>query len=433
MVSELRHWWKIIRSAILVIGVLFSFFAFVEIIHIYNILRDAYSPLGYVFLIIIAITVIWFLIYIFLNIRKRPRVLTPPNLEDLSSVSQNECKKYCKYLILFLQRLIQNPHLSIDDIETARQKVTHMEKLLESHPDQSFLLKEIDKTEKEFVEPLLSKLDEKAKAEIRKSVRDIMLGVTLSPFRSIDLFVIIYRNASMVNKVMAVYNSRPLLGEQLFIFRDVLRIVATVNYMNFGEKLMEQFLSRVPYIGGALDDFAQGVGAGLLTSVAGHGAIYRCRAYKRWDQEIAVKTMSAHIKEFMKDVKDLFKEDVLPKMRSKVYSATPSDKTEDPGFWEKTTNGISSALDATDSMIEIIVKKPVIAGSRGTVKLSSTAISKGKKIITQGKDGILAGGKFVGSGTGKGARLLASKAVKTYTFASGKIKSIFDRKRKRVE
>ena len=410
MISELRHWWKIILTAILVIGVLFSFFAFVEIIHIYTILRDAYRPLGYIFLITIAITIIWFLIYIILNIRKRPRVLIPPNIGDLSSVSQYECKKYCKYLILFLQRLTQNPHLTVDDTETARQKITQMKKLLESHLDKSFLLKEIDKTEKEFVEPLLSKLDEKAKAEIRKSVRDIMLGVTLSPFRSIDLLVIIYRNASMVNKVMAVYNSRPLLREQLFIFRDVLRIVATVNYMNFGEKLMEQLFSRVPYIGQAVDDFAQGVGAGLLTSVAGHGAIYRCRAYKRWDQEIAIKTMSAHIKEFMKDVKDLFKQDVLPKLRSKVYSATPSDQTEDPGFWEKTTNGISSALDATDSMIDNFVKKPVIAGSRGTVKLSSTAISKGKNVAVQGVSGLWKGTKYLSSGTGKGLKYAYTKA-----------------------
>ena len=214
----------------------------------------------------------------------------------------------------------------------------------------------------------------------------------------------------MVNKVMAVYNSRPLLREQLFIFRDVLRIVATVNYMNFGEKLMEQLFSRVPYIGQAVDDFAQGVGAGLLTSVAGHGAIYRCRAYKRWDQEIAIKTMSAHIKEFMKDVKDLFKQDVLPKLRSKVYSATPSDQTEDPGFWEKTTNGISSALDATDSMIDNFVKKPVIAGSRGTVKLSSTAISKGKNVAVQGVSGLWKGTKYLSSGTGKGLKYAYTKA-----------------------
>ena len=85
-----------------------------------------------------------------------------------------------------------------------------------------------------------------------------MLGVTLSPFRAVDLAVVIYRNAAMVFRIMSFYNSRPLLSEQVLILRDAFSVVDTVNYLNFGEKLIEQLFSRVPWIGQAVDDFAQG-------------------------------------------------------------------------------------------------------------------------------------------------------------------------------
>ena len=113
MLSELRHWWKIIKTALLVIGILLSFFAFVEVLHVYIILRDTYSPLGYAFLLLIAAGLIFSLVYIFVSIRKRPKVLLPPNIEDLATASLKECHSYCNYLIKYLGRLYRNPNLCL--------------------------------------------------------------------------------------------------------------------------------------------------------------------------------------------------------------------------------------------------------------------------------------------------------------------------------
>lgn len=422
MLSELGHWWKIIRTAILVIGVLLSFLAFVEILHVYVILRDAYSLLGYAFLLLIATGLIWSLVYVFLNIKKRPKVLLPPNIEDLASASLKECRFYSKYLIRYLQRLSQNPNLTDEDVNLAIQKITRLEELIESDRQASALFGEINKIEKETVEPLLSKLDEKAESEVRKCIRDIMLAVTLSPFRAVDLVIVIYRNAGMVLRVMKFYNSRPLLAEQILILRDVFRVVATVNYLNLGEKLIEDLFSWVPFIGRSLGDVAQGTGAGLLTSVAGHSAMYRCRAYRRWEQEILVQTSSGHIKEFMKEVKNIFTQDVFPKMRSKVFSTAPADQTALPGFWEKTINGISSALDDTGAVVETFVKKPVSAGRKETIKVSITTISKTKKVLSQGTDGIRIATKSVASGTGKSVRFASRKLAAAYRFTGRKVR-----------
>ena len=75
--------------------------------------------------------------------------------------------------------------------------------------------------------------------------------------------------------------------------------------------------------------------------------------------------MSSHITELMRDVKNIFTKDILPRMKSRVYSTTPSEKTDDPGFWDNTISGISRALEATDTLV-VIVKKPIDFGSEKT-------------------------------------------------------------------
>lgn len=429
MLSELTNWWRIIRTAILATGVLLSFFVFVEILHIYSILRDVWPPFGYTFLFIIVAGLGGSLIYIFQIIKKTPKVLTPPNIEDFASISQIECRAYCDYLREYLKRLADNPSLSSEHGEIAINNIIELSKRIESEQKMSALLKSIDIVETECIKPLLSKLDQKAEIEVSKCVRDIMIGVTLSPYKAADLFIVIYRNSAMVLRIMKVYNTRPLLHEQILIFRDVLRVVATVNYMNFGQKLMDQFLSRVPYVGQVLDDCAQGIGAGLLTSAAGHGAIYRCRAYRGWNQEVAVQTMSSHVAGFMKDVKSIFKQDVWPQMRSRIYSTSPTEKTDDPGFWEKTTNGISAALDATESIVEIVIKKPVIAGTKGTIKAGSSAISGTRRIVVQGANGVWTATKFVTSHTARGIRFAGSRMLAGSKSAGSGIKGLIRKKR----
>lgn len=403
MLSQLKLWWRIIRTIILAIGVLLAFFVFAEILHVYVVLKNTYAPLGYAFLVVVVGICAWISIYSFRMIKKIPKVLTPPDIHD--PPSETQARSYCKYLIGYVKRLADNPNLSPDDIVKAKTDVQMLEKRSQSGQQLSDLLSEIEKVGKESIEPLLSKLKQKAEREVRNSVRDIMMGVTLSPYRAVDLLIVVYRNGAMVLRIMRIYNSRPLLKEQILVLRDVLKVVATVNYLNFGEKLMERFLSCVPYVGRALDDFAQGIGAGLLTSATGHGAIYRCEAYRGWNQQFAVDTMSSHITELMRDVKNIFTKDILPRMKSRVYSTTPSEKTDDPGFWDNTISGISRALEATDTLV-VIVKKPIGFGSE---KTKNGIFWTGDMIAKTGK-GINDGVKQTASGTWKGIRRAGSKA-----------------------
>jgi len=81
-----------------------------------------------------------------------------------------------------------------------------------------------------------------------------------------------------------------------------------------------------------------------MTSIVGHVAIQRCRAYKEWDQEEALRDVCRNFKGFYSDVKDMFKKDVLPKIMSRV--ADTSRET-----WDK----VVTALDKTGSALENFV------------------------------------------------------------------------------
>jgi hypothetical protein len=140
--------------------------------------------------------------------------------------------------------------------------------------------------------------------------------------------------------------------EQAAIIKDVLGIVAAVNFINFGSRFTEQLMSNVPYIGTIIDDIAQGIGAGLLTSAAGHAAMHRCRAYRGWDREASMQMMASKIDLFFRDIYSIFRHDVLPKMRYRVASIET---------WEKLTNGVSFVFEKMAGIIRSFVRVPAVA------------------------------------------------------------------------
>jgi hypothetical protein len=151
---------------------------------------------------------------------------------------------------------------------------------------------------------------------------------------------------------------------------------------------MDQLFSHVPYVGRALEDFAEGIGAGLLTSVAGHGALYRCRAYRGWNREAAVRNLSSHVKRLLNDVKNIFKKDVLHRMRNRIYSTASPEEVRDPGFWDKTLSGVAKALDATESLVDNMIKKPLATGTRTTIRAGSNFFFFGRNVAVKGGRGV---------------------------------------------
>lgn len=423
MLSELRQWWEIGKKVILGFGILLTFFAFVEILRVFVVLRDVYPPLGYAFVVVFLIVCAWFSVHVALSIKKRPKVLVPPDIEDLSLASRKELRSYSMYLVKYLKRLSQNPNLSEEDARSAGSRIVELEKNEGSETIEAILLAAITETEVKTIQPLLMKLDKMADTELRRSVRDIMLGVALSPYRAGDLMVVIYRNARMVLRLVEIYHSRPLLSEQVSILMDVLKVVTAVNYLNLGQKLMQEMAANIPFAGRALGDLTQAFGAGFLTSVAGHAAIDRCRPHRQWNEQVAVRTMRSGIGAFYNDVKGIFTEDILP---SSAGALLPVAATQE--MVEKMKKGISQSIDLAAATIDSAIISPAIAGKKQTEMIGRTVVKTGMDTLSQGAGMIHWTSKKLGKGVEGALRIAGSGISQAYGSVGKRVRSLGDKK-----
>ena len=341
--NELKQLWRIGCRIAVLVGVLLSFFAVMELVRAYQTLGDVHAVLGYAFLAVIAGAICWGIWYFWSAFRGYPKVLVPPARENM--------RKYCRYLQAYLRRLEGNESMTKDDqAEAARARKELAQKVERAAGNDDFH-KAIEQAETEGIEPLLKKLDERAEQKVRAAVRDIMLAVTLSPYRSIDLLIVVWRNLLMVHNVALVYNSRPRLKETLVIIYDTARVVATVNFVNLGSRMIENFTrglpGMIPGVSRIVDDCAEGLAAGVLTSVTGHAARDRCRAFRRWNYEEAKAKMATHIKTFSSDVGKMFYKDIMPYI--KIPGEVAVEKWHE--FVDNISRGFSETVEAVQSFI----------------------------------------------------------------------------------
>jgi uncharacterized membrane protein YcjF (UPF0283 family) len=342
--NELKHLWRIGCRIAVIVGVLLSFFAVMEVVRAYQTLRDVNVGLGYGFLAMIGGALVWGVWYFWSAFRGYPKVLVAPPRENV--------RKYCKYMQAYLGRLAINEALTEEEQAEAKRGREELGKKVEGAGGKEDLEAAIEQVESQSIEPLLKKLDERAEQKIRGGVRDIMLAVTLSPYRSVDLLIVLWRNLSMVRNVALVYNSRPRLKETLGIVYDTARVVATVNFVNLGSRMIENFTKglpgMIPGVSRIVDDCAEGLAAGVLTSVTGHAAKDRCRAFRRWNYEEAKENMATHIKTFSSDVGKMFYKDIMPNV--KIPGEIAKEK------WKEFTNSIARGFSETVEVIQSYIR-----------------------------------------------------------------------------
>lgn len=398
----LRTWWKIIRLAILAIGVLLSFFAVIEVLRAYQTLYEFHPAAAFVFLGVLVCGTVWIIGYLVVTLASRPAVLIPPPVSDANSATNRELRRYGKYLTKYIGRLSYNDALSIEDGDKAKEDMVELALALDTGNNKEALFIAVEKAEEQVIKPILAKLNEEADRQIRSCVRDVMMGVTVSPYKAADLIIVLYRNLVMVIRIVRIYNSRPRFREQLRIFADTIKVVATVNYINMSKNLLESLGSRVPLIGKCVDDIAQGIGAGFMTSVAGHAAMYRCRSFRPWDEENAKESLRNRMRDFYADIRDIFKKDILHIIMNRVGDLSKENL-------EKIRTGISAALGETGNAVASFVKVPV-----------SAATTAGKAGKTGGR---AVGRKAKNIGLGI-LRVVKSTGGKTLTYSKNKMRTI---------
>ncbi|HOK96354.1 MAG TPA: DUF697 domain-containing protein [Anaerohalosphaeraceae bacterium] len=372
----LKTVWNLIRTGVIVVGVLLSFFAVLEVLRTYQTLHAFHPWAGGLFLAAAVGLVIWLAVYVWINLAAFPPALNPPRIEDFAKASQHQLKQHLRYLRRFLQRLQENPGISEDKRGLIGTALDRISQTLSAPSSAEAMRMAIEAVQADAVKPILSDLDELAARQVRDSMRDIMIGVTLSPYKSADLLIVLYRNLVMVMRIVRIYRTRPALSELLGIFSDIVNVIATVNYINMGKNLIEGLGSRVPGIGRFVDDIAQGIGAGFMTTITGHAAIDRCRSFREWNAAEAKRHLLSHVGDFYNDVKDIFFKDVWGGIRSRIGAAGDNkDKVAD-------------ALNETGSLLDSFIRVPAKAvGAAGQAVAGTTNKGfelVGRKIIKAG-------------------------------------------------
>ena len=123
---------------------------------------------------------------------------------------------------------------------------------------------------------VIHQVDQKAMAEVAKSASESVVLVALSPIALLDMFIMVWRNIKMIDKVAGLYGlklgywSRISLLKQVFanmIYAGASEVIADVSADMLGADLMGKLSGRL----------AQGLGAGMLTARLGLKTIYACR------------------------------------------------------------------------------------------------------------------------------------------------------------
>ena len=401
----LKRFWKTLKTALIAIGLLLSFFAVVELLRAYQTLYEFHPVVGNIFLFFLCCGLLWIVGYFVVTTILRPSVLKPPAITNPNAPTDRELRRYVKYLIKYIGRLAKNESLAPEEINIANNAMKQLATVLQNKNDCEALLSTVENTEEMKLKPLLAKLCQQAEKQVRDSTRDVMAAVAFSPYKSIDLIVVIYRNLLMVSRIVKVYNSRPRLRELMRVLSDVVNVIAAVNYLNMGKNLIEELGSNVPFAGKYMDDIAQGIGAGFMTSVAGHATIHRCQAFKSWDVTEARASIRNLAGNFYSDVRDIFFKDTLPLIKNRLGDVSARQ-------WEKIKTGVGFALDETGKVIGRFIKEPIVNAGSSVAKAGTTG---GRAVVKAVNNSF--------SIAGKNAKKVGLRIYKIFKFARIKIGS----------
>ena len=411
----LQRIWQTARTVFIVLGTLLTFFAVIEVIRAYEVLRDLHPLLGTAFAWLLLLGFMACGVWYFVTLGRRSGTLTAPSGVNPAVAKGRSLHLYARFQLRLLRRLSQNKRLPNAQREDLQSHADELRDAIQAVDKEPLAAKVLDIHE-EILPPIVAQLDQDAQAEVSRCVRDVMLFVTVSPWRSVDLLVMLYRNLQMVIQLTAVYDTRPSIRGQLLILHDVFTIVATVNFLNYGSNLLQNLASSVPLLGRFADDIAQGVGAGLLTSVAGHAAVERCRAYRGWDAEQAEESIRARLVEFVTDVKIIVTNDVLQRIRKPVEAQFPEDERP-PDMITRIRDGITTAMDETTPAMDFLIVRPVTVAGRGVagagVAFGKTVVQGGAATVKGINSSAMAAGRFVGDATFETGRVLGRAVAGT--------------------
>jgi uncharacterized protein (DUF697 family) len=337
------HWWlRLARRLLWSLGLLLVLISLGELLRIHGALAGLHPWLGHAFLLLLAGGAAWTGLGWLRFLRQRPlRLPDLPRHEDLATGDPALRLAYRRALEGHLERLATSPVLDEGEVQALATSIAAL-RAGKAPPDAARL----EQLERELVEPLLARIDAEAEAEIRRGTVEVVAAVALSPWRSFDALIVLARSLRMVLTISAIYGSRPTLGEQLAILKDIASAIAAVGLIGAGQKFVESLAARLPLIGRVVDDLLQGIGAGFYVNLAGWAARERCRSLQRWEPERARLRLATRIRRFAGDLRQSLSRDLAPAVWDRLARRWRRDTTAaDPGELRVLLEGAFASLD----------------------------------------------------------------------------------------
>jgi hypothetical protein len=111
--------------------------------------------------------------------------------------------------------------------------------------------------------------------------------------------------------------------------------------------ILERAVRDVPLAGRVAEALTQAVGAGVLTSAAGHAAKQRCRAFRGWNRDEAARALAARLGDFLADCWRIASHDLLGPL-GKLYHRSV----------DSLAGAFRKAVDATCSAADTFIRRP---------------------------------------------------------------------------
>ena len=325
---------------------LLSFAIILEVIRAYEILYSLHPYVGYIFIgLLIALTV--YLIYQIkplFNFRSAP---TPPNFSKDKPLSNKQIKHYEIYLNSVNIRLQKNELLQKTHNAGLMELKDNLALLSKLSANRTKFFDKFEQIEVDYIEPLVVQLDKKAEAVVGDNVGLITIGTALSPYRSLDVYIVLVRNFRMVNQIIKIYRTSPTFLETIKVFYDIIKIVAAVNIINAMDNIWTGIGRHIPLVGNYGEAISEGLFSGLLTSVTGHAAIDRCRTYKPLSYEETALKFRGKLKNWAWDVLDIIKRHAFDKIIPNwkwSKKGNDSDVENEKTFWDTVAKVLKSPL-----------------------------------------------------------------------------------------
>jgi len=315
-----------IYHILIALGIGLSLFAVIEILRAYQTLSELHPVAGYGFLIFLFALLVYLVWQIrgFFQFDPAPR---PPMLPETGPVENDLKKRYNLYLQKVYDRFCRNSYLNqhmVEDLENLNKSLEVL-KQTDSELFRDTLL-DIENTN---IASLLVPLDNRAEKVVSDNVGIVSIGTALSPYRAVDLYIVVARNFRMVNKILRIYRTRPTLKETMLVFYDILKVVAAVNLLNSMDTVWTGLGRHVPLVGRYGEAMSEGLFSGLFTSVAGHAAIDRCRSYHPWSTEKAARKYRGRLTRWSRDIFGILKNHGLEKLNFSRQVKKSKTETEE--------------------------------------------------------------------------------------------------------